>query len=191
YVASNYIIVLYNIHIYKKAIIIIISTFPIFKKQIYKIFFRSASFYAFMIDLFRISHSLNQYKTIIAIANNAGIASILLYSYNTLMGQICCLHLIWEVDTLDMVIKAQPLLNDLLKDNSLTNSYPTIMENPLENTVPDYNKIISTEVADDYIERIPSTPERTGEILILSTSFIELITDRNTNIVIKLPSQTD
>jgi hypothetical protein len=56
---------------------------------------------------------------------------------------------------------------------------------------PDYNKIISTEVADDYIERIPSTPEQTGEILILSTSLIWSITDRNTNIVIKLPCQTD
>jgi hypothetical protein len=56
---------------------------------------------------------------------------------------------------------------------------------------PDYNKIISTKVADDYIERIPSTSEQTREILILSTSLIWPITDQNTNIVIKLPCLTD
>ncbi|QGA20930.1 hypothetical protein EYB26_008640 [Talaromyces marneffei] len=129
----------------------------------------SASFCAFLIGLFGISHSLSQYKTVVTVASNAGITGVvpylkqLLYSYNILIGQIRRLHLVWEVDTLDMVVEAQPLLNDLLKDDSLTNGYIS------HTRKPDYNKIISTEVADDYIERIPNTPERTGEILILTS----------------------
>ncbi|KUL81468.1 hypothetical protein ZTR_10368 [Talaromyces verruculosus] len=153
----------------------------------------SASFCAFVMGPFGISHSLSQYETVVAVASNAGIAGVvpylkqLLYSYNTLTGQIRRLHLVWEVDTLDMVVEAQPLLNDLLKDDSLTNGYifevSIYTESAHDNGEsfgehgrafryhgkPDYNKIVSTEVADDYIERIPSTPERTGEILILTS----------------------
>lgn len=86
-----------------------------------------------------------------------------------------------------MVVEAQPLLNELLKDDSLANGY--IFEVSMYTEAahddgesfgehnraflyhgkPDYNKIISTEVADDYIERIPSTPDQTGEILILTS----------------------
>ncbi|KAF5015641.1 hypothetical protein F66182_12949 [Fusarium sp. NRRL 66182] len=142
---------------------------------------------------FGISHSLSQYETVVAVASNAGIAGVvpylkqLLYSYNTLTAQIRRLHLVWEVDTLGMVVEAQPLLNDLLKDDSLTNGYifevSIYTESAHDNGEsfgehgrafryhgkPDYNKIISTEVADDYIERVPSTPERNGEILILTS----------------------
>jgi NAD(P)H-flavin reductase len=66
----------------------------------------SASFCAFVIGPFGISHSLSQYETVVAVASNAGIAGVvpylkqLLYSYNTLTGQIRRLHLVWEVDTL-------------------------------------------------------------------------------------------
>ncbi|QGA15970.1 hypothetical protein EYB26_003637 [Talaromyces marneffei] len=153
----------------------------------------SASFCAFVRGPFGVSHSLSQYETVVAVASNAGIAGVvpylkqLLYSYNTMAGQIRRLHLVWEVDTLDMVVEAQPLLNDLLKDDSLANGY--IFEVSIYTEAahddgesfgehnrafryhgkPDYNKIISTEVADDYIERIPSTPEQTGEILILTS----------------------
>lgn len=66
----------------------------------------SASFCAFVMGPFGISHSLSQYETVVAVASNAGIAGVvpylkqLLYSYNTLTGQIRRLHLVWEVDTL-------------------------------------------------------------------------------------------
>lgn len=66
----------------------------------------SASFRAFVMGPFRISHSLSQYETVVAVASNAGIAGVvpylkqLLYSYNTMTGQLRRLHLVWEVETL-------------------------------------------------------------------------------------------
>jgi FAD-binding domain len=66
----------------------------------------SASFSAFVTGPFGISHSLNRYETVLAIASDFGIAGVvpyikqLLYGYNTATAQIRRIHLVWEAKTL-------------------------------------------------------------------------------------------
>ncbi|KMU73838.1 hypothetical protein CISG_10225 [Coccidioides immitis RMSCC 3703] len=115
------------------------------------------------------------------------LASKLLHGYNTSTSRVRRVYFVWQVESLDIVIVAQPLLNGLLTDDVLDGGYILEMSIYVEsgidvedqksigkhnqavvyNNVPDYVKIVSSEVSGDYIPRLPNTQEECGELLVL------------------------
>ncbi|KAJ5215251.1 uncharacterized protein N7498_001658 [Penicillium cinerascens] len=84
---------------------------------------------AFITGPYRVSKSVDHYECILAIATDFGIAGVisylkkLLYGYNTYTSQVRRVHFVWEIQTLDIAVAAQPLLNSLLSDDVLDDGY--------------------------------------------------------------------
>ncbi|KAL2802956.1 hypothetical protein BJX63DRAFT_413365 [Aspergillus granulosus] len=72
------------------------------------------------------SEPVDQYESILAVASGFGIAGVipylkqLLYGYNTSTSRVRHVHFVWEVDSKDLSIAAQPWLDDLLVDDVLS-----------------------------------------------------------------------
>ncbi|KAL2866166.1 NADPH oxidase family protein [Aspergillus lucknowensis] len=85
-----------------------------------------ASFSAFVVGPHGFSEPVDQYESILAVASGFGIAGIipylkqLLHGYNTATSRIRRVHFVWEVDSKDLSVAAQPWLNDLLEDDVLS-----------------------------------------------------------------------
>ncbi|KAJ5646729.1 hypothetical protein N7490_003101 [Penicillium lividum] len=167
---------------------------------------------AFISGPYGVSKSVDQYECILAIATDFGIAGVisylkkLLYGYNTSTSHVRRVHFVWQVQTLDIAVAAQPLLNSLLSDDVLDDGYPhssdqlrKILEMSFYvasnemiehgkpfgqhrratvfNGTPDYEKIIAQEASGRNIKRLANTHEDRGEVLVLGTSFFS---DRKT-----------
>ncbi|OJD10435.1 hypothetical protein AJ78_08552 [Emergomyces pasteurianus Ep9510] len=153
----------------------------------------SASFSVFVSGPHGLSEPVSQYETVLAIASGFGIAGVLFYlkqllhGYNTSTSSIRRVHLVWQVETLNIAIAAQPLLNSLLVDDVLDNGYILEMSFYMESSTkvedekpfgkhkramlyhnqPNYREIISSEVSGDYIPRLPNIHEERGRLLVM------------------------
>ncbi|KAJ5766655.1 uncharacterized protein N7511_004271 [Penicillium nucicola] len=84
---------------------------------------------AFVSGPYGVSKSVDHYECVLAIATDFGIAGVisylkkLLYGYNTCTSHVRRVHFVWEVQTLDIAVAAQPLLNSLLSDDILDDGY--------------------------------------------------------------------
>ncbi|KAA8642580.1 hypothetical protein EYZ11_006947 [Aspergillus tanneri] len=83
----------------------------------------SASFSTFITGPHGSSEPVSQYESVLVIASDFGIAGTvsyikqLVYRYNTTTSQVLRVHLVWQVQTLDIAIAAQPFLNSLLDED--------------------------------------------------------------------------
>ncbi|KAJ5917585.1 hypothetical protein N7466_011139 [Penicillium verhagenii] len=88
-----------------------------------------ASVTAFVGGPYGISKCIDQYECVLAIATDFGIAGVvsylkkLLYGYNTCTSHVRRVNFVWQVQTLDIAVAAEPLLNSLLSDDILDNGY--------------------------------------------------------------------
>ncbi|KAJ5178969.1 hypothetical protein N7492_002179 [Penicillium capsulatum] len=84
---------------------------------------------AFITGPYGVSKSVDHYECVLAIATDFGIAGVisylkkLLYGYNTCTSHVRRVHFVWQVQTLDIAVAAQPLLNSLLSDDVLDDGY--------------------------------------------------------------------
>ncbi|KAF7588663.1 hypothetical protein BBP40_005414 [Aspergillus hancockii] len=89
----------------------------------------TASFTAFVSGPYGRSEPVGEYESVLAVASGFGIAGVvpyikqLLYSYNTTTVRLRRVHLVWQVQTMDIAVAAEPLLNSLLDDDVLDNGY--------------------------------------------------------------------
>ncbi|KAF3384164.1 hypothetical protein DPV78_012707 [Talaromyces pinophilus] len=111
----------------------------------------------------------------------------LVYSYNTLASRIRRLHLVWEVETLDIAIVVQATLNSLLKDNVLKKYYiltisiyiksGQIIGNVMKfgnynqaviyNSYADYNQILQAEISRELIKRLLNANKEKEELVVM------------------------
>ncbi|KAF4768866.1 hypothetical protein HAV15_008768 [Penicillium sp. str.  len=151
---------------------------------------------AFVSGPYGVSKSVDHYECVLAIATDFGIAGVisylkkLLYGYNTCTSHVRRVHFVWEVQTLDIAIAAQPLLNSLLSDDILDDGYILEMSffvasnqmiehgkpfgqhrrATVFNGKPRYDEIISEEASGRNIKRLPNTHEDRGEVLVMGKS---------------------
>ncbi|KAH2388641.1 hypothetical protein KXW70_006590 [Aspergillus fumigatus] len=145
----------------------------------------TASFTAFVSGPYGRSESVGEYESVLAVASGFGIAGVvpyikrLLYGYNTSSVRVRRVHLVWQVQTMDIAVAAEPLLNSLLDDDVLDDGYILEMSFYAEyktkagkarpfgvhhratiyNGFPDYDSIISTEATGEHIERVSNSRE--------------------------------
>ncbi|KAF3392422.1 Ferric/cupric reductase transmembrane component 2 [Penicillium rolfsii] len=153
---------------------------------------------AFVTGPYGVSKSVDHYECVLAIATDFGIAGVisylkkLLYGYNTCTSQVRRVHFVWEVQTLDIAVAAQPLLNSLLSDDVLDDGYILEMSfyvasnqmiehgkpfgqhrrATVFNGKPRYDKIISEEASGRNIKRLANTHEARGEVLVINAYFL-------------------
>ncbi|KAJ5346214.1 hypothetical protein N7452_004218 [Penicillium brevicompactum] len=154
------------------------------------------SFTAFVGGPYGVRKSVDHYECVLAIATDFGIAGVisylkkLLYGYNTCTSHVRRVHFVWEVQTLDIAVAAQPLLNSLLSDDVLDDGYILEMSfyvasnqmiehgkpfgqhrrATVFNGKPRYAEIISEEASGRNIKRLENTHEDRGEVLVMSKS---------------------
>ncbi|KAL4868637.1 hypothetical protein BDV12DRAFT_209082 [Aspergillus spectabilis] len=109
------------------------------------------------------SEEVNDYESILVLASGSGIA-------------VRRLHLVWQVESVDKMTPALSLINNLLKDDIMDDSYilhiSIYVSNGLEQNklpfgrhkrvyiyqeAPDYQSIISLEATGDRVKRLPNT----------------------------------
>lgn len=160
----------------------------------------TASFTAFVSGPYGRSESVGEYESVLAVASGFGIAGVvpyikrLLYGYNTSSVRVRRVHLVWQVQTMDIAVAAEPLLNSLLDDDVLDDGYILEMSFYAEyktkagkarpfgvhhratiyNGFPDYDSIISTEATGEHIERVSNSREERGKLLVLISAKDEL-----------------
>ncbi|KAH1598470.1 hypothetical protein KXX44_005587 [Aspergillus fumigatus] len=153
----------------------------------------TASFTAFVSGPYGRSEPVGEYESVLAVASGFGIAGVvpyikrLLYGYNTSSVRVRRVHLVWQVQTIDIAVAAEPLLNSLLDDDVLDDGYILEMSFYVEykskagkgrpfgdhhratiyNSFPDYDSIISTEASGEHIERVSNSQEERGKLLVL------------------------
>ncbi|KAJ5643585.1 uncharacterized protein N7484_006092 [Penicillium longicatenatum] len=155
-----------------------------------------ASLTAFVSGPYGISHAIDRFECVVVVATDFGIAGVIsymkaiLYGYNTSTSHVRRVHFVWQVQTLDIAVAAQPLLNGLLSDDVLDDGYIlemsfyVVSNQMIEhgkpfgqhqrarvfNGSPPYEKIISEEVSGQHIKRLAITHNERGEILVMSKS---------------------
>ncbi|BDD54401.1 hypothetical protein MAP00_000021 [Monascus purpureus] len=138
------------------------------------------------------TEDVSKYENALLIASGFGIAAVIpylkkmIYGYNTCTSQIRRLHLVWQVESIDMTNAAQGLLNDLLDDDIIDDGYilnvSIYVRNGLAHNkvpfgeherfclyqgTPNYESIVSLEVSGDQIERLPNIREERGRTLVV------------------------
>ncbi|KAH1377451.1 hypothetical protein KXW98_002022 [Aspergillus fumigatus] len=111
----------------------------------------------------------------------------LLYGYNTSSARVRRVHLVWQVQTKDIAVAAQPLLNSLLDDDVLDDGFILEMSFYVEyksiagkgrpfgehrraiiyDGFPGYDNIISAEASGQHINRVSNTQEEMGKLLVM------------------------
>ncbi|GKZ54467.1 hypothetical protein AnigIFM49718_010280 [Aspergillus niger] len=159
-----------------------------------------ASFTAFVSGPYGRSEPVGEYESVLAVASGFGIAGVvpyikrLLYGYNTSSARVRRVHLVWQVQTMDIAVAAEPLLNSLLDDDVLDDGYILEMSFYVEfnstagkgrlfgehrratiyNGVPNYDSIISAEASGEHIDRISNNHEEIGKSLVIVSAKDEL-----------------
>ncbi|KAL4779929.1 hypothetical protein BJX76DRAFT_351389 [Aspergillus varians] len=119
-----------------------------------------------------VSEEVSRYDSILVVASGSGIAVVRR------------LHLVWQVESIDMMTPALALINNLLKDDIMDDGYilhisiyvgDGLKQNGLlfgqykrvyfYQEAPDYRNIISLEASGDQIERLPNTWDEQGRMI--------------------------
>ncbi|OJD20228.1 hypothetical protein ACJ73_08441 [Blastomyces percursus] len=156
----------------------------------------SISFLAFFSGPHGISEPVSHYETVLVIASEFGIAAVIpylrkmIYGYNTCTSQTRRIHLVWQLESLDIAIATQELLNSLLEDDILDDGYIFAISIYVKNGhfiknelpfgrheravlhkgVPDYSNIISSEASGNRIERLPEICDEHGQMLVMAST---------------------
>ncbi|CEL09504.1 hypothetical protein ASPCAL12639 [Aspergillus calidoustus] len=159
----------------------------------------SISFLALFTGPHGVSEEVSQYESILVVASGSGIAVVIpylkkmIYGYNTCTSQVRRLHLVWQVESVDMMTPALALINNLLKDDIMDDGYilhisiyvrDGLKQNGLPfgqhkrvyfyQEVPNYRNIISLEASGDQIERLPNTWDEQGRMLVMVSATNDL-----------------
>ncbi|KUL81535.1 hypothetical protein ZTR_10661 [Talaromyces verruculosus] len=153
----------------------------------------SASLRALIIGPHGMSENVDRYESVVLVASGFGIAAVipylkkLVYSYNTSTSRTRRVHLVWEIETLDIAIAVQATLNSLLEDDILKRRYiltisiyvksDQIIGDVMKfgnhdravvyNRSANYDQILHAEVSGELIERLPNAQEEKGEVLVM------------------------
>ncbi|KAL6230762.1 hypothetical protein BDW75DRAFT_248414 [Aspergillus navahoensis] len=85
-----------------------------------------ASFTTFVIGPHGSTEPVDQYESVFAVASGFGIAGVIpylkqaLHGYNTCTSRVRRIHFVWEVNSKDLSVAAQPWLDDLLMNDVLS-----------------------------------------------------------------------
>ncbi|KAH6668517.1 cell surface metalloreductase [Halenospora varia] len=144
-----------------------------------------------------------EYETVLMVATGFGIAALLPYlrelihGYNTCKTRTRRVHLVWQLQSLDIGVAAESLLNNALDDDTLDNGYVSkvasrilcisiYVESDGISKVPfsqraiiypgtaDVDEILQGEIAGKYIKRLQAAPEERGKILVMVSGTGEL-----------------
>ncbi|KAJ5216812.1 hypothetical protein N7468_009820 [Penicillium chermesinum] len=142
---------------------------------------------AFVSGPYGVSKSVDMYECILAVATDFGIAGVisylkkLLYGYNTSTSHVRRVHFVWQVQTLDIAVAAQPLLNSLLSDDVLDDGYVKHgkpfghhRRATVFNGTPHYENIIAEEASGRKVRRLANTHEVRGDVLVLEDEKVGL-----------------
>ncbi|KUL84889.1 hypothetical protein ZTR_08247 [Talaromyces verruculosus] len=153
----------------------------------------SASLRALIIGPHGMSENVDRYESVVLVASGFGIAAAipylkkLVYSYNTSASRTRRVHLVWEVETLDIAIAVQATLNSLLEDDVLKKRYILTISIHVKsgqiigdvmkfgnhdravvyNGHANYDQILQAEMSGELIERLPNAKEEKGESLVM------------------------
>ncbi|KAL5333505.1 hypothetical protein BJX70DRAFT_392130 [Aspergillus crustosus] len=104
------------------------------------------------------NEDISHYKSILVVTSGFRITAVILYlkkmiySYNTYTSHIYQLHLVWQVEAADKITAALTLINNLLEDDIIDNSYG----------VPDFKDIILLEASSNQIKRLSNIQDKQG-----------------------------
>ncbi|KAJ5982690.1 hypothetical protein N7451_012790 [Penicillium sp. IBT 35674x] len=152
----------------------------------------SISFLALFSGPHGITENTDHYETALLVTSGFGIAASIPYlkkmihGYNTCTSDVRRLHLVWQIETIEMVMAAEELLDDLLGDDIIDKGYilsiSIYVEHGLANNttplgkhkrvcyyqgVPDYRSIVSTEASGSQIKRQANIPDEPGRTLVM------------------------
>ncbi|KAJ5640294.1 uncharacterized protein N7484_008156 [Penicillium longicatenatum] len=152
----------------------------------------SISFLALFTGPHGITENTDHYETVLLVTSGFGIAASIPYlkkmihGYNTCISHVRRLHLVWQIETIETVMAAEELLNDLLDDDVIDKGYilsiSIYVEHGLAKNktllgkherlcyyqgVPDYRSIVSTEASGSQIERLANIPDEPGRALVM------------------------
>ncbi|PVH68895.1 hypothetical protein DL98DRAFT_191735 [Cadophora sp. DSE1049] len=130
------------------------------------------------------------------VATGFGIAALLSYLRELIHGYQTCktgtrrVHLVWQLQSLDICVAAEPLLNDALDEDTLDDSYildisifvnaPGIVKVPFGKRATiypgtaDIEGILQDEVEGKCIQRLQVASEKRGKILVMVSGTGEL-----------------
>ncbi|KAH6668340.1 hypothetical protein B0J14DRAFT_600446 [Halenospora varia] len=143
-----------------------------------------------------ISIPVVEYETVLMVAAGFGIAAQLPYLRKLIHGYQTCktrtrrVHLVWQLQSLDIGVAAESLLNDALDEDTLDNSYilsiSIYVESDGVSKVPfgqratiypgtaDIEGVLQDEVTGKYIQRLQVASEERGKILVMVSGTGEL-----------------
>ncbi|CRG91090.1 hypothetical protein PISL3812_08138 [Talaromyces islandicus] len=172
----------------------------------------SASFLALITGPHGISEDVRRYESVVLLVDGFGIAAAipylknLIYSYNTSVAEKVDqessdhllryffvysrtrrVHLVWQVETLDIAIAVQSVLNSLLDDDLVKKSYLLTISIYVKSGgiigdkltfgshkravvykgSADYEQILPAELSGELIQRLPGAQEERGEMLVM------------------------
>ncbi|PVH70391.1 cell surface metalloreductase [Cadophora sp. DSE1049] len=138
-----------------------------------------------------ISIPVVEYETILMVATGFGIAAQLPYLRKLIHGYQTCktrtrrVHLVWQLQSLDIGLAAESLLNDALDEDTLDDSYILCISIYVDSAgiakVPfgrratiypgtaDLEGILQDEVTGKYIQKLHAVSEERGKILIMAS----------------------
>ncbi|KAE8384350.1 hypothetical protein BDV23DRAFT_177125 [Aspergillus alliaceus] len=160
----------------------------------------SISFLALFSGPHRSSKDITYYKSALIVASGFSITAMIpfikkmIYGYNMCTSQIHQVHLVWQVKTINIALAAQDLLNSLLKDNIMDNSYilsisiymekSQLVQNKLpfskhkqailHQGIPNYKKLISLEISRDQIKRLLNIHNKQDQTLLSELEYQSL-----------------
>lgn len=92
----------------------------------------SVSFLALFTGPHGTSEDVSQYESVLLVTSGFGVVAAIpylkkmIYGYNTCTSQVRRLHLVWQVESIDEMAAALYLVNKLLKDDIMDESYVSI-----------------------------------------------------------------
>ncbi|KUL81620.1 hypothetical protein ZTR_10598 [Talaromyces verruculosus] len=124
------------------------------------------------------SENVDRYEGVVLMASGFGIAAA---------SRTRRVHLVWDVETLDIAIAVQATLNSLLEDDVLKKRYILTISIYVKsgqiigdvmkfgnhdravvyNGRAGYGRILRAEISGELIERLPNAKEEKGELLVM------------------------
>ncbi|KKY25344.1 putative cell surface metalloreductase [Phaeomoniella chlamydospora] len=155
----------------------------------------SVSFTTFVSGPYGISERVDKYETVLLIAGGSGIAAVipylkkLIYGYNTSTCHTRRVHLVWQLQTLDLAMAAEASINSLLEDDTLSDGYILTISIYVEagklaklgrherafvvKGSVNYSRIILEEASGQHIERRSNAEESRGEVLVMVRDLLD------------------